>query len=75
MNKTPTCVRLSDNGIIKLQELCNYFGFSSKSTMIELLITLQHEKIFYLKGEPPDEKNINEYRQRCANIQKDKRKN
>ena len=74
VNKTPTCVRLSDNGKIKLQELCNYFGISSKSTMIELLITLQHEKILVLKkGEPPNEKTVDEYRERCANFQKDER--
>lgn len=76
MNKTATCVRLSDNGRIKLQELCNYFGIASKSTMIELLITLQHEKLMVLqKGEPPNEKTVNEYRERCANFQKNKRKN
>lgn len=73
--KSATCVRLTENGKIKLQALCEHFGFN-QSTMIELLLTLYHEKIFFLKkGEPPDEEKLDEFRKRCANIQKDERKN
>lgn len=47
-------VRLTERGIMKLEELRSYFGFN-QSAMVELLITLQFEKIFLRKEEPPNE--------------------
>lgn len=54
MVKKQVNVRLTERGIIKLEELRSYFGFN-QSAMVELLITLQHEKIFLRKEKPPDE--------------------
>lgn len=55
MKKIQINIRLTENGIMKLQELRSYFGFS-QSALVELLITLYHEKILVRKEEPPNEK-------------------
>ena len=54
MQKRQINIRLTENGIIKLQELRNHFGFT-QSALVELLITLYHEKILVRKEVPPDD--------------------
>ena len=54
VKKRQVNVRLTEFGIMKLEELRRYFGFN-QSAMVELLITLQYEKIILRKEEPPDE--------------------
>lgn len=52
MKKKQINIRLTENGIMKLQELRSYFGFT-QSALVELLITLYHEKILVRKEDPP----------------------
>ena len=62
MQKKQINIRLTDNGIMKLQELRSYFGFT-QSALVELLITLYHEKILVRKEDPPND--AKESKQRC----------
>lgn len=61
--KKAICITLTDKGIMKLDNICNYYGMN-KSVMIELLITLHQEKV----ERSQNEKNENTQGKGCKNL-------
>ena len=55
VEKKQVNVRLTERGIMMLDELADYFGVS-KNLVVEWLVTLYHEKMFLLKGGETHEK-------------------